>query len=154
MRTVQNRIQRFFNLPYKERWLFMEALIFQVWIGLMIKFIPFRWIPRLFSSRQYEAPTQEEAQSRPRSESGRQSEVITLISTATTKAARVSPWKNKCLVSSLAARCMLRRRKIHSRISLGVAKDGGGKVIAHAWLIAGEAEIVPKGGNFQQLYLF
>ncbi len=42
--------------------------------------------------------------------------------------------KNRCLVSSLAARCILKRRKIKSRIFLGLAKEFNGKMIAHAWL--------------------
>ena len=70
------------------------------------------------------------------------------------RAGKVSPWKNRCLVSSLAARCMLRRRKITSQLSLGVAKDAGGKVIAHAWLRAGDVEIVSAGGSFHELYQF
>ncbi|MCU0458722.1 MAG: lasso peptide biosynthesis B2 protein [Bacteroidales bacterium] len=127
---------------------------------MLLTVIPFRWIPRLFANPQSAVrpgPATSGVripEKAPLFRDSQQSEVITLISTATAKTARVCPWKNKCLVSSLAARCMLRRRKIHSGLSLGVAKAGGGKVIAHAWLIAGDAEIVPKGGDFHQLYLF
>ena len=70
------------------------------------------------------------------------------------RATVVSPWKNKCLISSLVARWMLRRRGIDSQLSLGVAKGANGKTIAHAWLKSGDYEIVEKGGDFTQLYLF
>ena len=49
---------------------------------------------------------------------------------------------------------MLRRRKIQSLLSLGVAKDASGKLIAHAWLRAGDVEIVPANDSFQELYHF
>lgn len=135
------RLRRLYNLSWKEWLFFLESFCLQIWIGLLLKVIPFRWIPRIFAS--HRTPV-----------SSWQSEIIELIGAATRRATVVSPWRNKCLVSSLAGRCMLRRRKIDSRLSLGVAREGGGKLIAHAWLIAGEAEIVPKGGNFQQMYLF
>jgi len=86
--------------------------------------------------------------------SGRQTELIDFIRRAIQQAGKVSPWKNRCLVSSLAGRCMLRRRKIESEVSLGVAKDAGGNVIAHAWLRAGGVEIVPSDGTFSALFQF
>ena len=148
MRGGVGRIKRFYHLSWRERRLFVESLVLQIWIGLLIKIIPFRWIPRVFSSPQSSVSSLQS------SVFSRQSEIIEMIGAATSRAAGVSPWRNRCLVSSLAARCMLRRRKIHSQLSLGVAKEDGGNVIAHAWLTAGEAEIVAKGDNFQQLYLF
>ena len=157
-----SKFKKFRDLSGKEKSLFFEALILEVWVGLLLKVIPFRWIPRLFASPQFEAPTQEksrtssvgkETQSRHKA-SGRQSEVIELIRAAIQRAARVSPWKNRCLVSSLTARCMLRRRRIESRLSLGLAKGADGHVIAHAWLSAGDLEIIAGGGNYQELYSF
>lgn len=118
----------------------MEAAVLHFWVGLLLKVIPFRWIPRLFAN--------------PQSVVSQQPEIIELISTATMKASKISPWKNRCLVSSLASRCMLRRRKIESKLSLGVAKDESGKLEAHAWLEAGGLEIVAGGRNFQQLFQF
>ena len=47
---------------------------------------------------------------------------------------KYTPWESKCLVQAMAAKIMLRRRGIKSTIYLGVARDGQGKMIAHAWL--------------------
>ena len=70
------------------------------------------------------------------------------------RAGLVSPWKNRCLVESLAARSMLNRRRIQSQISLGVTHDEKKKLIAHAWIRAGDTEIVPERGDYHEMYLF
>ena len=121
--------------------MFFEAVVLHLWVGLLLKVIPFRWITRLFSSLQ--SPV-----------FSHQSEDIALIKRAIGRANIVSPWKNRCLVSSLAGRGMLRSRKIDSQLSLGAAKNVDGKTIAHAWLRAGDVEIVSAGEWFQELYQF
>jgi hypothetical protein len=77
-----------------------------------------------------------------------------MLRRAVERANVVSPWKNRCLVSSLAARCMLRRRNIESQLSLGVAKNSNGKIIAHAWINAGDFVLIEKATMFQVLYYF
>lgn len=166
------KISMFTALTGREKILFLEAFFLHLWIGLLLKVIPFRMIPRLFSNPQFESPTMEETQSRhtvsgrqfeaPTREetqsrhimSVRQSSLLELIRQAIGRAAWVSPWKNKCLISSLVARCSLRRRGIGSQLSLGVARGANDKTIAHAWLKAGDIEIVEQGGDFTELYLF
>ncbi len=145
--------RKFGELPWKEQLLFSEAYFLHLTTGLILKVIPFRWIPRVFSSRQFETPAKWEAQSQ-HSMSGRQSELIELIKVAVQRAGGFSPWRNKCLVSSLVARRMLKKRKIPSKLSLGVAKDTGGRTVAHAWLIAGGIEIVPSLGYYKEIYQF
>jgi hypothetical protein len=149
-----HRFRKFNELSWDEQLLVSEAYFLHLTTGLILKIIPFKWIPVLFSSRQFEAPTLEETQSRPYRMSGWKSKDIELIRTAIQRAGRVSPWKNRCLVSSLAGRCMLRQRKISSQISLGVTKGQNSHMIAHAWLKAGDFEIVEKGLKFNELYQF
>ena len=140
-------------LNRKEKLLFLEALFIHLYTGLLLKVIPFRWIPRVFSSRQFKTPTNEEDQSR-HNVSGRQSDEVELIKTAIVRASWVSPWRNKCLVSSLAGRCMLRRRRISSVLFLGMAKGIPSRPLAHAWLTSAGNEIVAEGGNYTVLYTF
>jgi len=139
--------------------------VLHLWVGLALKVLPFRRIPGVFSSRQFDAQTKEEDQSRTRTcpdEVGsvgtavgsRQSEDVVLIRGAIQRAGKVSPWKNRCLVSSLAGRCMLRRRNIPSQISLGILKGADGRAIAHSWLMSGEIEIVEKSGDHTEMYRF
>lgn len=121
--------------------LFLEAVILHLWIGLLLKIVPFRHIPRLFGSRNYETTEQ-------------RSDVISKVRDAVARAGLVSPWRNRCLVSSLAGRCMLRIRRTGSQLSLGVAKGPDGRTIAHAWLSSGDAEVTGKHGEYQELFVF
>src|SRR5690606_17123033 len=57
-------------------------------------------------------------------------------------------WKNVCLVQSFAACWMLNRRGISSRFHLGVNNDSNKKLVAHAWIMVEEFEVVPRGGNY------
>jgi len=61
---------------------------------------------------------------------------------------RLAFWKNRCLVSCIAGSWMLGRRGISHRIHFGVKHNDEKKVIAHSWLIAGEIELVEKGGDY------
>jgi len=140
------RLKKFSELSWREQTLFTEALFLQLSIGLLLKIIPFRWIPNLFANKVQSLKSKVQIP-------GKQ-EKIEQVKAAIQRSGRYSPWKNKCLVSSLAARCMLTRRKISSELSLGVAKNKNGKMIAHAWLIADDSEIVSAGRNFRELYHF
>lgn len=121
--------------------LFLESVILHLWIGLLLKIIPFRRIPDLFSSPQSAVFS-------------RQSEVVEQVKVAIQRGGRVSPWRNRCLVSSLVARKMLNRRHVPSRLSLGVAKGTDGRTMAHAWLSSGESEVTGKHGEYQELFVF
>jgi len=159
--------RKFGELSWNEQLLFSEAFFFHLTTGLILKVIPFNRIPRVFSSPQIKAVTQEKSRTHSVGEEpqtparsagmavGRpRSGEIELVKTAIGRASRVSPWRNKCLVSSLAGRCMLRKRKIESELSLGMAKDNEGRPIAHAWLKSGDVELVERSGNYIVLYTF
>lgn len=154
--------KKFGGLSRNEQLLFSEGLFLQGTVGLVLKVIPFRWIPKLFSNKVHD--TRYKVQGAGYMVQGTRSlepgtlnfelETLPGIKTAIQRASKISPWKNKCLVSSLAARRMLNRRKIPSQLSLGVAKGENGKMIAHAWLRAGDFEVVERTGEFKELYSF
>ena len=151
----RRKFAKFLSLSVQERQLFLEALVLQLWIGLMLKIIPFRWIPKLFSGKiQGTGYTVQGTRNKEPGILNFELETLPLIKTAIQRASKISPWRNKCLIQSLAARRMLNRRKIQSMLSLGVAKGENGKLIAHAWLKAGDFEIVEKSSDYQELYLF
>jgi len=54
----------------------------------------------------------------------------------------------------MAARWMLKQRKIQSRMSIGMGKDEGGQRVMHAEIRAEGIEIVGKINEFKELYLF
>ena len=163
MEEERQKWNRFIELSVKEKLLFLEALLLQLWIGLLLKVIPFRWIPILFRNRLYgirheywQRLWMVKRESRIPKPVSQQPVKLTLIriKVANQRASRVSPWKNKCLVQSLAVRCMLNRLNVQSQLSFGVAKEEDGKVSAHAWIRAGGVELVEKGGEYRELYLF
>lgn len=135
------RLRKFMALSFREKLLFVEAFLLHLWVGMLLMVVPFRRIPRLFASRQSAVGSQ-------------QSAIVENIRDAVQRAGQVSPWRNRCLVSSLAARCMLRRRAINSQIHLGIAKNAVGKTIAHAWLEAEGYEVVMKHGDYHDIYIF
>jgi len=138
---IAERVSGFMSLSRMEKAMFLEALSYQLWVGLILKIIPFRQIPRLFAN-----PVTLTPHHQPGTLSG--------IRGATQRASRISPWRNRCLVQSLAARCMLKRRRINSELSLGVLLDQNGKMVAHAWIRVGGFEVVSKSGNYTELYHF
>jgi hypothetical protein len=159
---ARSGLKKFYALPRQERWLFIEALTLQLRVGLLLKLIPFKWIPRLFANKVQGTRSPEpgtlnpEPGTRNLKPAGRrvQPEIIEQIKTAIQRSAPLSPWRNRCLVQSLAARRMLGRRKIQSQLSLGVAINEDKKMIAHAWLKASDIEIVERRGDYHEMYLF
>ncbi len=141
MKGKKQRFLTFLGLPVDEKLLFLESLSLHLWVGFLMKFIPFKKLSVWFANP-----------------SGKQvvpsKDTLEKIKSAGIRASRVSPWKNKCLVSSLAIRYMLRRRKIESKLSLGVIKAERGKVVAHAWLVSGDTELVARSDDYTALFIF
>ncbi|MBE0650715.1 MAG: lasso peptide biosynthesis B2 protein [Bacteroidales bacterium] len=75
------------------------------------------------------------------------------IRKAIRRANKLAFWKNICLVKSVAARFMLQRRKIDSVMYLGLQFKDKKELIAHAWLIADDIQITPKGNiNYKEIF--
>ncbi len=72
-----------------------------------------------------------------------------LISRALCRAANNTPWESACLVQSLCAYRMLRRRGIAGVFYLGVTKDAKAreKMKAHAWTEVGEKILTGGAGH-------
>ncbi len=66
-----------------------------------------------------------------------------------------TPWQSACLVQTLAAAAMLRRRKVPCTLFLGVARDAQ-HLTAHAWLGCGADILTGSGGRqrFTQISAF
>jgi hypothetical protein len=133
-------LKKFFNLSFREKLLFLEALSYLYLAKAMLLLLPFRWCLRLMREKgaMDHLPVQEE---------------LLQIKRAVGRANKLAFWKNVCLVQSVAARWMLRRRKIHSEVIFGV-KPGEEKtnIMAHAWVESHGMEVVNRGGNYQILF--
>ena len=65
-------------------------------------------------------------------------------------------WKTTCYTQAIAARLLLKRKGIKSKIYLGMTKDKNNKLLAHAWTKVGE-KVITGGGNldkYKVLYIF
>jgi hypothetical protein len=140
-RRIPKKFIKFMGLPYGNKLLYIEALLFQFISGLILKLVPFRNIPRLYAL----SPCLTSHISPLTSQEIKQAIIIT---------SRLSPWKNKCFVQALAGRWMLNHRGIDSQLTLGVTLGHEKKMVAHAWLKSGEFEVVEKNGNYLELYHF
>lgn len=63
------------------------------------------------------------------------------------RVANNTPWESKCLVRALTARKLLVEKEIPCTLYLGVGKDENGKMVAHAWLRAGEFFVTGGDGS-------
>lgn len=79
-------------------------------------------------------------------------ELLAQIKINIARANRLAFWKNQCLVKSLAARKMLDKRQISSRLSLGMKMDEKKYPLAHAWIVSHKVEIVGKEQEFLELF--
>ncbi|MBE0655045.1 MAG: lasso peptide biosynthesis B2 protein [Bacteroidales bacterium] len=135
-------VHRFVRLSYLEKVMFAEALLFLYLSGLLVLVLPFRKIVNLFERKVVSDPLSSERPTR-----------VKLVSSALRRAGQLAWWKNKCFISSLAGKIMLNRRKILSNLYLGATFTDDGKLKAHAWLNAGDIEVVKKDGDFAELYI-
>lgn len=106
---------------------------------MMILVVPFRRIAPLLGQTMAES-----SHAAPR-----QRTLAKKISWAVQTTGRHTPWESKCLAQAMAAKMMLRRRRIPSTLYLGLAKDAQGALTAHAWLRCGEL-ILTGGQNHEE----
>jgi hypothetical protein len=125
---------KFFHLSVHNKLLFTEALFFLYLAKVMLIFCPFRIC---YHSIQKTPPG-----------IGCDKVTATGIKSALAKANRLTFWKNRCMVQSVAGRWMLKRRGIASSFFIGIRHDSRKKLTAHAWLTADGLEIVPRGNGF------
>jgi len=134
-------LKKFLALSFKEKRLFLEALIFVYCAKIMLLLFPFKLIVKFISYNEYPSIHPEIEQ-------------LKQIKVAIARANRLAFWKNVCIVQSIAARWMLNRRKVPSKLSLGVIHDKNGKMIAHAWIKVNGFEIVSRGLEYKELVSF
>jgi hypothetical protein len=63
------------------------------------------------------------------------------VKKAVLRVAKYTPWESKCLVQSITVQYLLKKRDISSTIYLGVNKEKGNKMLAHAWIRCGEITV-------------
>ena len=117
------------RLDWAQRFLLLEAALNLFGAQLIIRLVPFR---RIASSLGELGQTQETPAASPE-----QQQQARRIGWAVNRLARYLPWDAKCLAQAVAARWMLRRRRLPSVLYLGVDRGEESWLDAHAWIRCG-----------------
>lgn len=139
-----NRLISFLRLPIREKTLFAEAVAFLFYAKLLLSVFPFHDCIKKF--KRLSSVTTPVDLNEPQA-----------IGRAILRANKLAFWKNRCLVSSFAARFMLSRRNIASILYLGLRfeNDTQLKMNAHAWLMVGDLFVTPKGiDGYKEIFHF
>ncbi|MCI0440308.1 MAG: lasso peptide biosynthesis B2 protein [Chloroflexi bacterium] len=121
---MTRRLRKFLRLPRADKLRLINSAILLLLIRLGLKLMPLRALRRLLSRvgrvrEQGSAPTEE---------------AVFRTVWAVNAAGRRVPWASTCLTRALAAQVMLGRIGESSDLHIGVTKDEGGALQAHAWL--------------------
>jgi hypothetical protein len=141
MTKLNSKCKRFFEIPFAEKKLFCESVFFLFIAKTILLIFPFKFCTRFIKSENCNNNTIDYGD-------------LQLIKTAIDRANQLAFWKNVCLVQSMAVRWMLNRRRIRSKLILGVRNDKNGKLIAHAWVKVCQFEITNKGLDYHELITF
>ena len=122
------KLESFRRLSGRDRAMALEAALMLAVARLLVVTTPFRLV----------APWLRRAPDGPDVDD----EIARAVGQAVTLAARNVPWNAVCLPQAIAAKAMLARRGLGSAFHLGAGFDQSGKLIAHAWLVAGGRVVV------------
>lgn len=131
-------MNKFIELSWKEKKILGEAIVFLFLTKAVLIIFPFKTCLKLLPPIKNENPLD--------------LELLNQIKFNIARANRLAFWENQCLVKSLAVRLMLQLRGIPSKLSLGMMMNERNEPIAHAWIKAGEIEIVGKDRDFLELF--
>lgn len=140
MSSPRRDATRFLSLSMAERHLLIEAIGWLLMLRIATLTLPYRRVASLLRL------TPSGAEDGPPASSPD----CVSVGWAVRAAACRTPWLSTCLAQSLAGYAILRRRRVPSVVYLGVAKDAGGKLIAHSWLRCGDRIVT--GGDDHRRY--
>jgi hypothetical protein len=124
-----NRIANFMCRSWSDRRLLIEALALLCWARLLIRIVPFRWIAPCLGRPMAESPVDV---------GDAQRQLALRVAWAVQAVARHVPLGFVCLPQAVAAKWMLRRRRLPSTLYLGLQRQKECAATAHAWLRVGD----------------
>ncbi len=135
-------IQKLFKLPLNDQLLLIEISMYTIWAYLMIHVFSFkRYLNWLKNPKEGRANEKQ----------------IRNIALTIKRINKFAFWKTTCYTQAIAARLILKRKRITSKIFLGICKQDNGELLAHAWTKVNDKIIT--GGNvnidkYKVLYTF
>jgi hypothetical protein len=132
VQNPMNRLARFLRCSRPDRRLLLEALALLCWARFLIRVAPFRWIAPHLGRPMAESPVDVGEGERRRA---------LRMAWAVQAVARHVPLGFVCLPQAIAAKWMLRRRRLPSTLYLGMQRTDELKLTAHAWLRVGDKTV-------------
>ncbi len=133
------RLGKFLRRDGPGRLLLCEALAWLCWVKLLLLLVPFRWLAPRLGKAMTESPPEISPAERA---------LALRISWAVQSVAAHIPIGFVCPPQAMAAKWMLRRRRLASTLYLGVARPGESKLTAHAWLRVGDKILTGRAESF------
>jgi hypothetical protein len=110
---------------------FFEAVLVSAWMRIVLSFLSgsyrFRWMGKAIAID----PTVQEL-------SPDQFKILSTVQQAVTRVHRYVPWNTECFTQALTAKYLLKRRGVHSLLTIGFKKEGTEQIQGHAWLSVNE----------------
>ena len=131
-------LKKYYKLEYLERSTLNQIFFWLIYSVVLVRLAPLRWFSGLLG--EFNKTSDFEINQN-------QIEIIKLIKKNIRRSKRVLPWKVKCFEEAIAAKMVLKKQKIKSTLYLGVDKDKEQKLIAHAWLKAGDYIVTGRQGR-------
>lgn len=136
---MMKTLLKLFKIPRNRRGILIEAYLYTGIARIMVLAVPIKFINRYLMKDNnllgdYKASS------------------VADVQWAIEVAIRHTFWSSKCLVQSLVARRMLKKRGVPSTLYFGVKYDGYRKLQAHSWTIAGN--VIVTGGAGMDLKEF
>jgi hypothetical protein len=154
LRSLPRILRRFARIGGRRRALLLEAVFWLALARAAVLTVRFSRIARRLGA--FTPPAEGLARGAPPDPPSAQRALAGEIGWAVTRAARHVPFKAVCLPQAMAAQRMLRRRGITAVLFFGVARDAGGAVESHAWLLAAGVEVTgyPVANDFTAISCF
>ncbi|MGO4209925.1 lasso peptide biosynthesis B2 protein [Terriglobus sp. 2YAB30_2] len=134
-------------MPWNEQSMIAEAFLLLAATRAALLVVPFRaaagWVGVV-------VPPNGPGRSPAQGLAAEQRRIAEEVAVVVRRASRVAIFESKCLPQALAARMMLKRRDVSSVIHFGVRCGEERKLLAHAWLEAGDVDVT--GGAIATQY--
>jgi len=129
---------KYFNAPRLEKRLLRQTFFWLVVSFIWVRWLPLRWFSHRLGAFRKETDVVLEEE---------QEELIRKAQQALRRLKRRLPWKVKCFEEAIAVKKVLKKHGMESTLYLGVKKEGGESLKAHAWLKAGGRVIAGQKGH-------
>lgn len=132
-------VKKLSRLPYGEKVMIIEGLLFLFAARVTLRIIPFKRIAQKLGRHMWETPTTNHLQNK---------EAIHTVRRTLDRLSGKTLWETTCLTRAMAGKVMLNRRGIACTLYFGLAKETteNNGLKAHAWLRSGNS-LITGGGN-------